>query len=782
MVAFPETRSFFVFLGLDEEYNRWKDVYNIKTKKSKNIKATEKEIFSKFSNVTNVNQFEEVFEREFNDQREKILVDYGPNSENPQYETREELYSTLWERLDKFLEEKGEKRTRVGDLEKNVKNFTKNPDKKEFQEAFFNSIRDRIENSPNTRKKAFSNLRDELKKIKTYNVLGQIMRTKFIKTENPPKYEDFKQKEYEYFNFAVINILINNMIKGSKARLKKNGWEVEENVDNEWTKISKVFNVRELDNRFVNKAKSEVKNLVLDTKQVPRKTGENIVVEEERPVWEVEQDGKKIPIEIQVGIDFSPLWELLIKGDMQYKTEKFDAIVEEMETVVQIVEQPDEEKIEKYLEVLKLREGPPVEPYIIFNLKEAKSIGTFYKKDGRYVDIHPMLEDILLKDASIAMREARANSILSLDAWVESRRLDKEYNLSRQEVKAMKRKEVQPKQEDEEQEDEEQKNQTAVASQKYNQILDEREKILRDAISYEEKTLVKLFNQVKRGNVQREKLKVYGSYLKDKKEEDDETLIDLESDLFSALIADIDKKLVYNPKSDIFTTSNKTLQKKINKDLYSIFQQSDLDNNNMLQVEDGVIKMTPNVLGEVETDLEDYEVQTTKLGKPEFDGLFLIVQDVAKKNQKTMSEGLTEQEKTKGIDIEDKLEYILDRAEHKYTGKLDLMDAFEYAFDMSQTFIVKSKEYDTAIGKIEDSVKEDLSMENQELIDNIKSLASQVVENLKQLKDKFAKGLNEKLEAIVNKEGKNKKLFNTTDGKKMLELLIDNGLLERGES
>ena len=777
MVAFPPTRSFFVYLAVDGLYNMFKDIYSSKKTEGSNIINTEKEIFSKFSNVTNVNQFEEVFEREFNDQRQKILADYGPNSENPQYETREELYSTLWERLNKFLEEKGEKRTRVGDLEKNVKNFTKNPDKKEFQEAFFNSIRDRIENSPNTKKKTFSNLRDELKKIKTYNVLGQIMRTKFIKTENPPKYEDFKQKEYEYFNFAVINILINNMIKGSKARLKKNGWEVEEKVDNEWTKIFKVFNVRELDNRFVNKAKNEVKNLVLDTKQVRRKTDKNIVVEQPRPVWEVEQDGKKIPIEIQVGIDFSPLWELLIKGDMQYKTEKFDVIVEEMETVVQIVEQSDEEKIEKYLEVLKLREGPPVEPYIIFNLKEAKSIGTFYKKDGKYVDIHPMLEDILLKDASIAMREARANSILSLDAWVESRRLDKEYGLSRQEVKAMKRKEVQPKQEDEEQ-----KNQTAVASQKYNKILDERQKILRDAISYEEKTLVKLFNEVKRGRVEEENLQVYGNYLKDKKEEDDETLIDLESDLFSALIADIDKKLVYNPKSDIFTTSNKTLQKEINEDLTEILISSELDDNNMLQVEDGVIKMTPNVLGEVETDLEDYEVQTTKLGKPEFDGLFLIVQDIAKKNQKTMSEGLTEQEKTKGIDIEDKLEYILDRAEHKYTGKLDLMDAFEYAFDMSQTFIVKSEAYDTAIEKIENSVKEDLSMENQELIDNIKSLASQVVENLKQLKDKFAKGLNEKLEAIVNKEGRNKKLFNTTDGKKMLELLIDNGLLERGES
>mgnify|MGYP003120819768 CR=1 FL=1 len=777
MVAFPPTRSFFVYLAVDGLYNMFKDIYSSKKTEGSNIINTEKEIFSKFSNVTNVNQFEEVFEREFNDQRQKILADYGPNSENPQYETREELYSTLWERLNKFLEEKGEKRTRVGDLEKNVKNFTKNPDKKEFQEAFFNSIRDRIENSPNTKKKTFSNLRDELKKIKTYNVLGQIMRTKFIKTENPPKYEDFKQKEYEYFNFAVINILINNMIKGSKARLKKNGWEVEEKVDNEWTKIFKVFNVRELDNRFVNKAKNEVKNLVLDTKQVRRKTDKNIVVEQPRPVWEVEQDGKKIPIEIQVGIDFSPLWELLIKGDMQYKTEKFDVIVEEMETVVQIVEQSDEEKIEKYLEVLKLREGPPVEPYIIFNLKEAKSIGTFYKKDGKYVDIHPMLEDILLKDASIAMREARANSILSLDAWVESRRLDKEYGLSRQEVKAMRRKEVQSKQEDEEQ-----KNQTAVASQKYNQILDERQKILRDAISYEEKTLVKLFNEVKRGRVEEENLQVYGNYLKDKKEEDDETLIDLESDLFSALIADIDKKLVYNPKSDIFTTSNKTLQKEINEDLTEILISSELDDNNILQVEDGVIKMTPNVLGEVETNLEDYEVQTTKLGKPEFDGLFLIVQDIAKKNQKTMSEGLTEQEKTKGIDIEDKLEYILDRAEHKYTGKLDLMDAFEYAFDMSQTFIVKSEAYDTAIEKIENSVKEDLSMENQELIDNIKSLASQVVENLKQLKDKFAKGLNEKLEAIVNKEGRNKKLFNTTDGKKMLELLIDNGLLERGES
>ena len=777
MVAFPPTRSFFVYLAVDGLYNMFKDIYSSKKTEGSNIINTEKEIFSKFSNVTNVNQFEEVFEREFNDQRQKILADYGPNSENPQYETREELYSTLWERLNKFLEEKGEKRTRVGDLEKNVKNFTKNPDKKEFQEAFFNSIRDRIENSPNTKKKTFSNLRDELKKIKTYNVLGQIMRTKFIKTENPPKYEDFKQKEYEYFNFAVINILINNMIKGSKARLKKNGWEVEEKVDNEWTKISKVFNVRELDSQFVNKAKNEVKNLVLDTKQVRRKTDKNIVVEQPRPVWEVEQDGKKIPIEIQVGIDFSPLWELLIKGDMQYKTEKFDVIVEEMETVVQIVEQSDEEKIEKYLEVLKLREGPPVEPYIIFNLKEAKSIGTFYKKDGKYVDIHPMLEDILLKDASIAMREARANSILSLDAWVESRRLDKEYGLSRQEVKAMRRKEVQSKQEDEEQ-----KNQTAVASQKYNKILDERQKILRDAISYEEKTLVKLFNEVKRGRVEEENLQVYGNYLKDKKGKDDETLIDLESDLFSALIADIDKKLVYNPKSGIFTTSNKTLQKEINEDLTEILISSELDDNNILQVEDGVIKMTPNVLGEVETNLEDYEVQTTKLGKPEFDGLFLIVQDIAKKNQKTMSEGLTEQEKTKGIDIEDKLEYILDRAEHKYTGKLDLMDAFEYAFDMSQTFIVKSEAYDTAIEKIENSVKEDLSMENQELIDNIKSLASQVVENLKQLKDKFAKGLNEKLEAIVNKEGRNKKLFNTTDGKKMLELLIDNGLLERGES
>ena len=109
MVAFPPTRSFFVYLAVDGLYNMFKDIYSSKKTEGSNIINTEKEIFSKFSNVTNVNQFEEVFEREFNDQRQKILADYGPNSENPQYETREELYSTLWERLDKFLEEKAKK-------------------------------------------------------------------------------------------------------------------------------------------------------------------------------------------------------------------------------------------------------------------------------------------------------------------------------------------------------------------------------------------------------------------------------------------------------------------------------------------------------------------------------------------------------------------------------------------------------------------------------------------------------------------------------------------------
>ena len=772
---FPPANSFFYYLAADETYNSFKDIYSVETKKDRNILETEKKIFSKFSDVTNVNQFEDVFEREFNDQRETILLQFGPNSKNPRFKTRDELYSTLWERLDKFLEEKSEKRTRVGSFEEIIDNFIENSQEKKNQDAFFGFIKRRIENSPSDENKITDELKREIKNLEKSNILREIMIRDFSSGKKPD-IEEFKSNPYKYFNYGALILLINNVQRGSKNKLQKLGWKYETSPS-KYIQLTKIIDVSKLKetNETITRGKDKPPNLVreeikavkeaaLKVATIKRKTGQ--VKGEEfasRPkmVNTVKIDGKetKISIDIQAKIDKSPLYELFVSRDNTYKSEKFDLILDEMEGNVEINSSADDEKIRNYLQVLDIRDGPS-HKLILFDLDKARSKGNFFRDDGSYVKPHPMLEEILLGDVSKAIEGATKQ--ISMNSYLEKERVkhnDKSTEITRKDIKDMLKNPT--------------KQSTAVKG-----WLRTYKEIEENGKSYDGETLIKLFNLVRSGRVSGKNIQKYGDYLV---KDGDKYEISLDNDMFTGDMAEADKKLVKIVKegdSDIYITTNVELRRQLNKDLDKIISKADSLDGHELVMGSSKIISSKNVekLGLENDEVLGDEIETKKIisnfDKPEEEALYqMLINTVSKNNKiKEANKKLEEGEQVN-------LEVVLD--EDIKFSKLSPKDAFQYAFHLAKQFIGGRKQYDSKIEKIEESAEKDLSMENEDLVNSIKDLAGEIVEALKPLKAMFVKGLNQKLQDIVDKKGKNKALFNTKSGKAMKELLITNNLLNR---
>ena len=776
-MRFPPAINFFFQLAADETYNIFKDIYSSKKTKGANILEIEKKIFSKFSDVTNVNQFEDVFEREFNDQREKILLVFGPNSKNPRFKTRDELYSTLWERLDKFLEEKGEKRTRVGSFEEIIDNFIENSQEKKNQDAFFGFIKNRIGNSPSKENEAIKKVRDEIKNLEKSNILREIMIRDFSSGKKPD-IEEFKSNPYKYFNYGALILLINNVQRGSKNKLQKLGWKYETSPS-KYIQLTKIIDVSKLKetNETITRGKDKPPNLVkeeikavkeaaLKVATIKRKTGQvegKEFASRPKMVNTVKIDGKetKISIDIQAKIDKSPLYELFVSRDNTYKSEKFDLIIDEMEGNVEINSSADDEKIKNYLQVLDIREGAS-HKLILFDLDEARSKGNFFRDDGKYVKPHPMLEEILLEDASKAIEGATKQ--ISMNSYLEKERV--KYNdgakaeITRKDIKDM-------------------LNDPKKQSTQVKEWLRQYKELEENGKSYDGDMLIKLFNLVRSGRVSGKRVQKYGDYLVKEKEKGYE--ISLDNDMFTGDMAEADKKLVKIAKegdSDIYITTNVGLRRELNQDLDEIISKAESLDGHELVMGSSKIISSKNVkkLGLEDDEVLGDEIETKKIisnfDKPEEEALYqMLINTVSKNNKiKEANKKLVEGEQ---VD----LEVVLD--EDIKFSKLSPKDAFQYAFHLAKEFIGGQEQYDSKIEKIEESAEKDLSMENEDLVNSIKDLAGEIVEDLKPLKAMFVKGLNQKLQDIVDKKGKNKALFNTKSGKEMKELLITNNLLNR---
>ena len=773
---FPPANSFFYYLAADETYNGFKDIYSVETKKDRNILETEKKIFSKFSDVTNVNQFENVFEREFNDQRETILLQFGPNSKNPRFKTRDELYSTLWERLDKFLEEKSEKRTRVGSLEEIIDNFIENSQEKKNQDAFFGFIKNRIVNSPNDENKAIRELRKEIKNLEKSNILREIMIRDFSSGKKPD-IEEFKSNPYKYFNYGALILLINNVQRGSKSKLQKLGWKYETSPS-KYIQLTKIIDVSKLKetNETITRGKDKPPNLVreeikavkeaaLKVATIKRKTGQvegKEFASRPKMVNTVKIDGEetKISIDIQAKIDKSPLYELFVSRDNTYKSEKFDLILDEMEGNLEVNSSTDDEKISNYLQVLDIREGAS-HKLILFDLDEARSKGNFFRDDGKYVKPHPMLEEILLEDASKAIEGATKQ--VSMNSYLEINRV--KYNdgvkaeITRKDIKDM-------------------LNDPKKQSTQVKEWLRKYKELEENGKSYDGDMLIKLFNLVRSGRVSGKRVQKYGDYLV---KDGDKYEISLDNDMFTGDMAEADKKLAKIAKegdSDIYITTNVELRRQLNKDLDKIISKAESLDGHELVMGSSKIISSKNVkkLGLEDDEVLGDEIETKKIisnfDKPEEEALYQMLINTVSKNNK-IKEANKKLEEGEQVD----LEVVLD--EDIKFSKLSPKDAFQYAFHLAKQFIGGQEQYNSKIEKIEESAEKDLSMENEDLVNSIKDLAGEIVEALKPLKAMFVKGLNQKLQDIVDKKGKNKALFNTKSGKEMKELLITNNLLNR---
>ena len=99
----PEPNIFFYMLADDAQYNKFKDIFTRDkgadkgrgSKRNLNIESAKKEVFSKFENAQNVNDFEEILENDFEDQYDPLVLMYGEGGSNPKYGNFDKTLSVL---------------------------------------------------------------------------------------------------------------------------------------------------------------------------------------------------------------------------------------------------------------------------------------------------------------------------------------------------------------------------------------------------------------------------------------------------------------------------------------------------------------------------------------------------------------------------------------------------------------------------------------------------------------------------------------------------------------
>jgi len=716
-LRFPPPAQFFDYLANNKIYPIIEDIYKVKSKESQGKVPIEKEIFPKFANVDDADGFREVLEREFNDQRRRVLAAVGPKGREKQYESSAELYSTMWDRLSKFLKEKGVARSRPQSTREVIETFIENP--KDYQK-FYDYIRKNIGDKTNNRGQTIKDFKERVLGEDRVGILLEIMQKNYTGS-SPPTLEEFYTDDFPYFNYVALEISMTRISDDKKA---PEGWEIQRNLagdDADFVKFTKILrnDAKEItDAKERRKLIGQLRDAIVEMTEKDVKIGEDEVMEAYVP--------KDKQIQYQSTINYPLMYEILVQSDRKLTTKTLN-LTTASETNLELKGGSDDEKISAYFDVMEDRDGV-ISKILLFNIREETILPYFSKAKGssKYFPPHRSLEKILTKGLSSAISDVVADSIISEKGFISSKERSKKIKFKGAELQRTK---------------------------------EERRKLLQDIKIYDKKTLLTLFNGARTGRVKK-KFAKYGKYITESNQ------IDLNTDIFSGNFGDIGEKLVPVSEATAYATGNKTLQNTLDRDLQLMFEDyrvnddEDLEDNNRLFFNDA----TKTVSLRVGTKLEDNELplneqkgdKDTTFAKAEERALYSLVKSVEKGELLSLVKG----------DI-------------KFTGKLTQADLFEYGFILSQDLL--DKDYDADKEKLEGLREEDSSTNNEELVSEIKQFAAKLDNDLKQLKKEFVGELDRKLQDIVESRGRYKSLYGTDAGQKLISIMVRNNLLNRGK-
>ena len=235
-MRFPPPAQFFDYLANNNLYPIIENIYKVKSKKSQGKAPIEKEIFPKFENVDNAEEFSKIFERDFNDQRRRILASVGPKGRDKQFESSAELYSTMWDRLSKFLREKGVVRSRPQSARETIETFIENP--KDYQK-FYDYIRKNIGDKTNNRGQTIKDFKERVLGEDRLGILLEIMNKNYTGGQKP-SVEEFYTDDFPYFDYVALEITMTRITDGRKA---PEGWEIQRNLAGDNTDFIKFVKI-----------------------------------------------------------------------------------------------------------------------------------------------------------------------------------------------------------------------------------------------------------------------------------------------------------------------------------------------------------------------------------------------------------------------------------------------------------------------------------------------------------------------------------------------------------
>ena len=736
-------------LADDTQYNKFKDIFTRDkgadkgrgSKRNLNIESAKKEVFLKFKDAQNVNDFEEILENDFEDQYDTLVLMYGEGGSNPKYGNFDKTLAVLWNRLEKLLDESVKVKTKPDRDEEIIDSFISNYKNKEVQDAFFRRMEQVVEKSTDdTRSKVIKNFRTSISYENQAKIVD-ILDKNFGKNR-PSSLDEFYNNDTPYFNYFTLEYYFYDP-KPPQDDL--GGWEqTGENLklkgDNRnLTRYSMLFEV-ETDTK--KQEKDLVKALFGETTQI-------------------------------VGIiqNYSLLYEIFKKSDTRLKVQKLKNIKFQQERFV-VKQMGEEEKIKKYLELMSKRTG--VSPLdMAITIKQEKTLkqgrgGGFFRQDGKYADVHPIIENLLLEGLSSAIQKVGRETLL--DDKVITTILTRDLQDKLKEAGTVSDEEIREKQ--------------MKLTNKLQQQTENKRGI------YFSKEMLQEFLEVARTNEDLKNSKKakdvdaanLGNFIKDGK-------IQLGGDsIFEGATSKMMEKLVpiTMQNEEYYITFNESLQRKLSIALPVISKIT--GKRVALDKETQVVGFPDGKGTEVKFNRTNLQEGTFAKFEKEIEVKFpkeidRVIFDYIRTTGEIF---IDKEEKTKNTIFgenpapnytEGKRDFTEDF--QNYTTNISKKEAFAFAVWIAKLYL--NKDYSSLLNKI-DEARKDLKLENADLVNSIRSFGSTLENDLKQLKPLVVEKIDEKLNEVANRSGKFSKILKTKKGQRLETHLKSMGFLGSEES
>lgn len=747
----------------DVQYNKFKDVFTRdkaadagrSSGRNLNIEATKDQVFSKFDNAQTVDDFEQILEDDFENQYDYIIENFGEGAPKQKYPDFDKTLGELWQRLQKLMAEGGRKKPKESARKQIIQSFISNYQNKEVQDDFFGMIEGIIEKtSLENRSSVINEVRKEFTSEQKAKILDIL--SKNFSQGSPPSLDNFYSNDIPYFNYFALEYYLHDT-------------KIQPTTAVGWTRMGE--NV---------KLKGDNRNLVKYSKlfKVESKTKED----EDKLLKKLAKKETSIAGVIR---NYSLPYEIFKQRDEKLKGQKLKDIKFQQQGFV-VKQMNDTEKIKTYFSLMSKRTGvSPLDMAILVNDKKTIKLaqgGAFFRRDGKYAEAYPILEDLILDGLSKALEKVGRTSLINDE--ILTNYLQRKANERKQgtiTTDALRAEQV----------------------KLHNSLSAEGGKGMKgmyfDGEMLKELLEIARTNEtIQQGKKSKQKTAAsLGKYIKDGEIQLDDKI---EQGIFGQTTTQMMDKLVRVGKDE--DTRYFTFSKKLQLTMATALQElaKIAGKQVILNQETQIVSYPDNKGTEVsftrasvgDKTFAEFEEKikitfSNNIERIIFDYIITTGEEIISEEEIKNEEGeVVETKKTKNFLFRENPspsrkdgKRIFTEDFQNYTMNITKKEALAFTVWVAKNYL--DKDYTELIDKIQDA-REDLSLENNDLVNSIGAFSSTLENDLKELKNLVVQGIDEKLNQVANRSGKFSKILKTKNGQKLERHLVTMGFLESEES